>query len=177
MALPEVVMTLRRISRSMPAMPIALSSPPMVVGARQTKRATSTVIVTGTPAPACLHAVERERPERGTDHDEDRSQPDKENVEGDLVWGLLPFCTFDEADHVVEETFAGIGARPDDEPVREDDRAAGDSAPVTTGLPDHRCTLTGDRTLVHRGDPFDDLPVDRDGIPGLDIEEVRPVQR
>ncbi len=52
MALPEVVMTFRRIRRSMPAIPIALSSPPIVVGARQTKSATSTVTVTGTPAPA-----------------------------------------------------------------------------------------------------------------------------
>ena len=36
----------------MPAIPIAESSPPIVVGARQTKSATSTVMVTGTPAPA-----------------------------------------------------------------------------------------------------------------------------
>ena len=52
MARPEVVITLRWIRRSMPAMPIALSSPPMVVGARQTKRATRTVMVTVVPAPA-----------------------------------------------------------------------------------------------------------------------------
>ena len=35
--------------RPMPAMPIAESSPPMVVGIRQTSSATSTVIDTGSP--------------------------------------------------------------------------------------------------------------------------------
>ena len=41
-ARPLVAMTLRRISRSMPLMPMALSNPPMVVGIRQTSSATST---------------------------------------------------------------------------------------------------------------------------------------
>ena len=38
----------------MPAMPIAESSPPIVVGIRQTSSATSTVIVTGAPWPAAF---------------------------------------------------------------------------------------------------------------------------
>ena len=42
-ARPEVAMTLKRISRSMPAMPIADSRPPIVVGMRQTSSAISTV--------------------------------------------------------------------------------------------------------------------------------------
>ena len=40
----------RAIMRSIPAMPIADSSPPIVVGIRQTSSATSTVTVTGCPA-------------------------------------------------------------------------------------------------------------------------------
>ena len=78
---------------------------------------------------------------------------------------------------MVEEPFAWVGTRPDDEPVREDDRPTGDSAPVAPGFADHRCTLSGDRALVDRSNPLDDLPVDRDGIPGFDIEEIRLVQR
>ena len=42
-ARPEVAITLKRISRSMPAMPIAESRPPIVVGIRQTSSAISTV--------------------------------------------------------------------------------------------------------------------------------------
>ncbi len=42
-ARPEVATTLKRIKRSMPAMPMAESRPPMVVGIRQTSSATSTV--------------------------------------------------------------------------------------------------------------------------------------
>ena len=46
-ARPEVAMTFAWIMRSMPAMPIAERSPPMVVGMRQTSNATSTVMVMG----------------------------------------------------------------------------------------------------------------------------------
>ncbi len=42
-ARPDVAITLKRISRSMPAMPIAESRPPIVVGIRQTSSAISTV--------------------------------------------------------------------------------------------------------------------------------------
>ena len=48
-ARPEVARTLRCSSRSMPAMPMALSSPPMVVGIRQTSRAIRVVSEKATP--------------------------------------------------------------------------------------------------------------------------------
>ena len=48
-ARPDMASTLRCTSRSMPAMPIADSSAPIVVGIRQTSSATSTMPVT--PAP------------------------------------------------------------------------------------------------------------------------------
>ena len=38
-ALPDMAMTLKRVTRSMPAIPMADSRPPMVVGIRQTSRA------------------------------------------------------------------------------------------------------------------------------------------
>ncbi len=53
-ARPDMAMTLAWIMRSMPAMPIADSSPPIVVGIRQTSSATSTVTVTGVPWPRRL---------------------------------------------------------------------------------------------------------------------------
>jgi len=48
-ARPLVAMTFAWIMRSMPAMPIADSRPPIVVGMRHTRSATSTVIETGSP--------------------------------------------------------------------------------------------------------------------------------
>ncbi len=48
-ARPDMARTLRLRSRSMPAMPMADSRPPMVVGIKHTSRATSTV--TGTSMP------------------------------------------------------------------------------------------------------------------------------
>jgi len=51
-ARPEVAITLACIIRLMPATPMAESSPAMVVGIRQTRRATRTVMLTGWPLPA-----------------------------------------------------------------------------------------------------------------------------
>ena len=48
-ARPLIGITLWRMSRSMPAMPMAESRPPMVVGIRHTSRATITVTENGTP--------------------------------------------------------------------------------------------------------------------------------
>ena len=48
----HVAITLAWIMRSMPAMPMADSKPPIVVGIRQTSSATSTVTVIGVPCPA-----------------------------------------------------------------------------------------------------------------------------
>ena len=48
-ARPDMAITLAWIMRSMPAMPMAESRPPIVVGIRHTSRATSTVTVIGVP--------------------------------------------------------------------------------------------------------------------------------
>ena len=75
-ARPDMAMTFAWIIRSMPAMPIAESSPPIVVGMRQTRSATSTVTVTGVPWPAAVDAVDRVRQQRGGDQQEDdRERP------------------------------------------------------------------------------------------------------
>ena len=50
-ARPDIAITFAWCIRSMPAMPIAERSPPMVVGIRHTSRATRTVTVTGVPCP------------------------------------------------------------------------------------------------------------------------------
>ena len=47
MALPEVAMTLNCATRSMPAIPMVLSNPPIVVGMSATKRAIRTGTLTG----------------------------------------------------------------------------------------------------------------------------------
>ena len=52
-ALPLIASTLCCITRSMPAIPMAESNPPMVVGIKQTSRETSTATLGTVPAPAC----------------------------------------------------------------------------------------------------------------------------
>ena len=81
-------------------MPIADSSPPIVVGIRQTssddqheqrlRRA----------------RVDRERLQRDHREQEDDRQSRQQDVERDLVRRLLPLGAFDERDHPVEERLA-----------------------------------------------------------------------
>ena len=51
-ALPEVAITLNRATRSIPAMPMALNNPPIVVGIKATSRATRLTTAVGCPTNA-----------------------------------------------------------------------------------------------------------------------------
>ncbi len=155
-ARPDIARTLCWRTRSIPAMPIAESRPPMVVGIRQTSSAIRTGVV------ATPFGVEREGPQRhGRDQEDDR-QPREQDRERDLVGRLLARGALDERDHPVEEGLARVRRDLDDDAVGENARAAGHGGAVASRLPDDGGRLAGDRRLVHRGDPFDDGSVSRE---------------
>ncbi len=83
-------------------------------------------------------AVVGDRPQRRADDDEDDGQRGEQHVEGDLVGGALALRALDQGDHPVHEGLAGVAGDPDDDPVGEHRRAAGDRAAVAAGLADHR---------------------------------------
>ena len=107
----------------MPAIPMAGSSPPMVVGMRHTSKATSTVMETAVPCPLTSDAVDREGQEGRHDHQEHDGEGGEQDGEGDLVRGLLALGALDQTDHPVEEAFAGVGRHPHHEPVGQHARA------------------------------------------------------
>ena len=82
-ARPLMASTFLRRSRSMPAMPMAESSPPMVVGMRQTRSATTAVTESVDPG------VGGQRHQGDAGHQEDHGEPHQQDVEGDLVGRLL----------------------------------------------------------------------------------------
>ena len=88
-ARPDMAMTFFRIIRSMPAMPMAESSPPMVVGMRQTSSATSTVRVMGVPRPAAATLKIENGSSVATVEQEDQREPGQQDLERDLVGRLL----------------------------------------------------------------------------------------
>ena len=102
-ARPDIASTLRCTMRSMPAMPIADSSAPIVVGIRHTSSATSTMIV------CSALGVDRERLQRDDREQEDDRQPGEQDVQRDLVRRLLPLGALDQRDHAVEERLARLG--------------------------------------------------------------------
>ena len=157
----------------MPAMPMAESSPPIVVGIRQTSSATSTVTVIGVPCPAACNAVDaktaaasRRRKQKDDRH---RGQQD---VEGDFVGRLLPLGAFDQRDHAVEECFARVGGDAHDQPIGEDACAAGDAAAVAAAFADDGGAFAGDGAFVDRGDAFDDFAVAGNEVAGFDEDDI-----
>ncbi len=106
--------------------------------------------------PGRADAVERERQQGRGGEQEDDGQRGEQDIERDLVGGLLPLRALDQRDHPVQERLAGVGRDLDDDPVGQHLGAAGDRAPVSAGFADHRRALAGDRGLVDRGDAHDD---------------------
>ena len=164
------------LRRFIPAIPIADNRAPMVVGARQTSSATSTVRVIGCPWPETVDAVRRKGQQRRHDQQEDQRQGRQQNGQGDLVGRLLPLGPFDHRDHAVQEALARQHGHAHDDPIGDDPRAAGDGTAVAAAFADHRRTLAGDRALVDRGDSLDDFAVGRDDLARPHDHHVAPIQ-
>ena len=154
----------------MPAMPMALSSAPIVVGMSATSSAIR--VVDGDLGVR----EERERPQGRDDHQEHERQAGEQDVEGDLVGRLAPLGALDEGDHAVQERLTRLLGDLDDDAVREHARAARDRAAVAAGLADDRRRLAGDGRLVDRRDALDDRPVARDDLARLDHDDVAAPQ-
>ena len=171
-ALPLIASTLCCITRSMPAMPMAESRPPIVVGIRQTSSATYTAIVGAVPAPADVDAVDGVGHQRRDGEQEDDRQAGDHDVQGDLVRRLLPLGALDERNHAIEERLARVRRDLDLDPVRQHARAAGDRAAVAARFADDRRAFAGDDRLVDRGDALDDLAVAGDALAGRADDDV-----
>ena len=155
----------------MPAMPMADSRAPMVVGMRHTS--SDTRMTTDTVAPG----VVAEGLEGHHHGDEDDGEHGQQDGEGDLVGGLLPVGPFHQGDHAVEEGVAALGGDAHHDAVGEDLGPAGDGRAVTARLADDRGRLAGDGRLVDRGDALDDLAVGGDEVVGLADDQVALGQR
>ena len=124
--------------------------------------------------------VDGERLQGDHGDEKDDRQAGEQDVERDLVGGLLPRRPLDERDHAVEEARAGFLRDAHDDLVGEHARAAGDRGAVTARLADHRRRLAGDRRLVHAGDALDHLAVGGDQLAGRDhdhVAERQPARR
>ena len=154
----------------MPAIPIAESRAPIVVGISATSSAIRVTIE------ASVSEKLGEWAQRHDDGEEDERQPGEQDVEGDLVRRLAPLGPLDQVDHPVEEALAGLLGDLDHDPVREHPRAAGDGAAVAARLAHHRGRLAGDRRLVDRGDPLDHRAVAGDHLARLDHDHVAAAQ-
>ena len=100
----------------------------------------------------------------------------EQDVQRDLVRGLLPVGPFHQSDHAVEEGLSRLGGDPDDDLVGQHPSAPGDGRPVAARLADHGRGLAGDGRLVDAGDAVDDLAVTGDELTGVDDAHVADVE-
>ena len=108
-ARPEVAMTLARTMRSMPAMPIADSSAPIVVGIRHTSSAIEHRQRDDRALAGGVHRELRERRERRGREQEHERHHREQDRQRDLVRRPAALGAFDHRDHAIEEAFAFAG--------------------------------------------------------------------
>ena len=173
-ALPLLAMMLASRARSIPAIPMAASSAPMVVGIRQTSERDQRRHVGAEAVQGLLNAqvahhvllgVPRHRPERYHDDQEDQRERGEDQRQRDFIGRPLALGALDERDHPVEERFAGLRRDLNHDSIGQDGGAAGHAGAVAARLADHRRRFAGDRRLVHRCDPFDHLAVAGNDLP------------
>ena len=116
----------------MPAMPIADSSAPIVVGISATSSAISVATEASVPANSA-------NGRSVTTTTRKISVSPASRMPSAISFGrLAPRGALDERDHAVEEALAGLLGDLDDDAVGEHARAAGDRAAVAAGLADDR---------------------------------------
>ena len=114
---------------------------------------------------------------QGDDDDhEDDGQGHQQDLQGDLVGGLLAGGALHQGDHLVQEGLAGVRGDADLQPVGHHSGAAGDGGEVAAGLAEHGGGLAGDGGLIHAGGALDDLAVVGDDLTGADHDHVALLQ-
>ena len=150
----------------MPAMPIADSSAPMVVGMRQTSSATSTTTETE-PPPKLAKGTSVTTTGKKT------MVSTASRIVRAISFGrLLTIGALDQRDHAVNEGLASFGRDAHHDAVRQDLGAARHRRTVTAGFADDRRRLARDGRLVHRGNALDDLAVGGNDVAGLADHQV-----
>jgi hypothetical protein len=124
-ARPDLAITFAFTSRSMPAMPMADSRPPIVVGYQRDEAARSEDH--GDESAGINHEA---RLQGDDDDQEDHRHAGKQDVERNLVRRLLAFGAFDHRDHAIEEAGAGPEVILHLDPVGHDTSAARDGRAV-----------------------------------------------
>ena len=107
----------------------------------------------------------------------DDCQAAEQNAERDFVGRLLARGAFDQGDHAIQKSFAGVGGDADLDPVRQHLRAAGHGRAVAASLADHRRRFAGNGRFVHRGHALNHLAVAGDVAVRLDVNHISGAQQ
>ncbi len=120
--------------------------------------------------------VNRERLQGHDSQQKDDGQTGQQNIQRNLVGCLLALGAFDQRNHAIEEGLAGIRRYLHLDLVGEHTGSAGHRGAVAPSLTNDGSGFAGDRRLVHRSDPFDDLSVGRDHLAGGHDNHVTSTQ-
>jgi hypothetical protein len=161
--------------RSIPAIPIADRSPPIVVGIDRRgdqaneKRHQYEYVLWST-------GIDSKRLEGHNSEQKDDRETSQQNIERNLVRGLLTRSPLNELDHAVEERFPGIRGNAHLDFIRKNPRSTSNRRTISAGFADDRRRLARDRRLVDRRHTFDDLAVSRNEVANGDDDDVSGAQ-
>src|ERR1035437_253632 len=116
--------------------------------------------------------IKTKRFQRHANQQKNKRQRRKQNGERDFVRRLLACRAFDQRNHAIQKTFAGIDRNANFDLVGQHARAAGDGAAVAAALTDDRRGFAGDGRFVHRGRALDDVAVGRNDFAGMHENDI-----
>ena len=170
-ARPDMASTLKRTSRSMPAMPMADSSAPMVVGIKVDEQRDQDDDRDGAAGVAAKLGIVTVAKTKMIVMPASRMLS---AISFGVFCRTAPSTSAIMRSRKVEPWLAVIRTLSQSE---SDPRAAGDRRAVAAALADDRRRFAGDRRFVDRGDALDHLAVARDHVAGLDQHEVAELER
>src|SRR6185437_13235216 len=103
-------------------------------------------------------------------------QPGEQNIQCNLIRGLMPFSAFNQRDHAINKSFSRIGRDSYFDFIRENTCTAGDSGSVSTAFTNHWSRLPCDGRFVDRSDSLDYFPVTWNHLSSRDMHHISATQ-
>jgi hypothetical protein len=79
------------------------------------------------------------------DDEKNKRKYDQYRIQGDFVWGLLPFGAFDQGNHPVQKRIARVRGYFDQDRITRDPRTASHGRLITSRPFDYRCRFACNR--------------------------------
>ena len=103
--------------------------------------------------------VDRDGLQCNDSQQENDGKSGQQDVQRNFIWGLLPLGAFNQSNHLVDESFAGVRCDTNFDLIGQYPRAPRDGRAIAARFANDRSGLSGDGRLIDRCDAIDDISV------------------